>query len=357
MTSDDSEFEASLRGYRRRWQIINALLAVVVVVGLYFAWAKLLRVPSSSTICEHIWDLGEAADASAEGRGRLAVLARTSGGLADLPDGEARAADACRAYVDAVQAPRGWMDAGALGRCLLASTDVEQMNACWKDVLPGDGDAVLRQRITANTDFPLRRPRMPDTIAPHYDEVLAISERALASCPKLFSPEVGCYTYTWDGTIESRRELAHAIPSEPGALGPDLIALEASCFYDAGTWVKRHPELLDEARKFPLPVQRFGCNYLAQGQPSRLGGCSSRTTFPGGGQVGVDDNLASVSIPYEAGCEDQWSLLTIERTVGDGVFVEVTALFRGSAWDPAVSTPFEIPAELRGDESGAPDEW
>jgi hypothetical protein len=347
VTDDASEYEAVLAGYRWRWRIVNALLAVAVVTGLVLAWMKLLRVPSPTAICNHLWELSTDTDDAHEAR---AVLRRVGGGLADLPNGETRLADTCRAFIDATYAPLGWRVRGELGRCLLASTTSSELTACWRDLPSDAADEVVERVVAANVDFPVRRPHMPATIEPHYDELRAIAERALDGCPALLDPDVGCYTSTWDGAVESRRDLAHSIPADPSRLGPELLALDAKCTYDLRTMVERHPQLETSARAFPLPVQRLGCDYLAHGKPHTLGACSSREPFDGAAHVGVDDNAASVGVPHEPACEGQWSTITIERTRGDGVFVEVTALFRGPAWDPTISAPFEIPEELRVDE-------
>jgi len=329
------------RTYRRR-KTIGTVLAVVVVAGSGFAaWRYLLRNPSPKSVCRSLYGLVEDADVDGD-EAAVSLARRVAPQSLGADDPEAAFRETCEVFFGPLKTDRVYPK---VARCLTNSSSAEAALECLSSRWFTDGgeEAVREYLATRPVTFPERVPDLPEGIADAYPALVDISVEALAKCDALYDIERGCYTYTWAGELEARRELAHPIPGSIPDASDGLLLLEASCSFDAAKWIERYPELREQIAASPIPVQRLSCNFLPVGDLRESVGCgSSSKPAPGRNKVGDPDRAgARVSIPYEEECAGHFVRVGLTREDGEGRRVELSAYFRGPKWKPPPKEPAE----------------
>ena len=310
--------------YRRKRGLGTILGATIVLASTSAAWFYVIREPSPKAVCRSIYRLVE--DQADQAARQLA--SRVADDAMQVDDPKALFAGACGAYFDTIESDPYYAEAryGRIARCVTTSFSAESALECVDeiDLFELDARVAARQFLGDQAPaFPERQLTLPEGFEGVYDPLVSVSEAALAQCDELFDVDEGCYGYTWSGEFESKRELGKVIP---GPIPEDsrLVLLEASCGYDAGKWVERHPQLIEQLAASPIPVQKFACNYLPTGDPSQLAACNSWQPPFEDASVGLDSSGASVWVSMGE-CANRFVRIDIARSDSEGRSVELHA--------------------------------
>ncbi len=314
------DFDEIERKAKRRLYAGYAVVGSLLLASLWLVYSYFFASPSPATICRNLADHLESVDFN---HYELAPEA----GYADTPRESFE--QQCALVMGGVRDAKDEHYADA-GRCIVWASDLEQANKCLNRVELASGQDELDAALTAAFEsFPTTRPAMPPEVEPHYDTLTAIAEAALAECPNLYEPQVGCYAYVLEEQVAPREATVHPIPGPEIPTSAGVISLEAKCSFDAASFAKAHPEIVQGASSFPLPVQSFACNFGPRG-PIRQWNCAQSAATVGG-----RDNVAVISEAVPGGygadperCTKDLTFVDIRRTTGDGVVVEVLATFR-----------------------------
>ncbi|MEM6989055.1 MAG: hypothetical protein AAF721_01115 [Myxococcota bacterium] len=331
MHASDSGYALVEQGLRRRRFIGRALTVAVVGTAAWLAWTRLLARPGPESICAAVDDLARKPDAR-NSRAAARLVSRVAPGASAANNPQAEFNAMCGVFFSALRDAEDF-DHGSLGRCLVNASDAREGLGCFGRVYPDPGDAAIRSYLESlPPEFPNEPPELPPKVAASYDDLVAISERALAMCDEIWDPTDGCYGYTSFG--DARRELAVQIPGAALDATEGLLLLEATCRYDVARLIERYPAVRERVANAPIPAEHIVCSYLPLGDPREAAACRSTWKPRPGKSSAGRRGAVSVSIPYYDECAGRMVQLTIVQENEQGVGLELEAIFAGPDYTP-----------------------